>query len=464
MSAGQRRPFGCGSEGLVWLVLCAWGLLATSAGSARADVVELRGGGQIQGKVVPDPKNKDRVQVLLLQGRRPLSFQKGQIVRVIPKASALDGYVVKREKTAGTAEAQYELGYWCEQNRLTDLAKMHYELALGHDPDFELAHKKLGHTKVEGSWLTRDDLTAAQGLVKYKGRWVTPEEKTKLEDGDKLSAAQGSWLRRIRLLRQALMSGSSDRRREAESQLMAIRDSDAVRPLVRVFGQDEAPRRILLALVLSAIAGPESTAALVQRILDEPDSEVRTVTFDHLKQRNDAGVSRRFIRALGSEDVKVINRAAWALGNLNALESVPHLVPMLITYEDRIVVPPLDGGSLPTPNMPAAPGVVPRAYSNYGVVVTTPPAVSNGVIASGMGVIPWYGVPPGLVPGGNYAGPSKPPQDAHVETFTYQNVEVLGALQKLTGEDFGYDIEAWRRWVTRSFNPHPHPSRRVPQP
>src|SRR5690242_1345323 len=114
MSAGQRRPFGCGSEGLGRLVLCAWGLLATSAGSARADIIELRGGGQIQGKVVPDPKNKDRVQVLLLQGRRPLSFQKGQVVRVIPKASALDGYVVKREKAAGTAEAQYELGYWCE--------------------------------------------------------------------------------------------------------------------------------------------------------------------------------------------------------------------------------------------------------------------------------------------------------------------------------------------------------------
>jgi hypothetical protein len=465
MSAGQRRPIGCGLKGMWWLVLGTCGLMAASAGSARADIVELRGGGQIQGKVVPDPTNKDRVQVLLLQGRRPLSFQKGQIVRVVPKASPLDDYVVKREKAAGTAEAQYELGYWCEQNRLTDLAKLHYEQALSHDRDFELAHKKLGHTKVEGSWLTRDDLTAAQGLVKYKGRWVTPEEKTKLEDGEKLSAAQGSWLRRIRMLKQALMNGSADRRREAESQLMAIRDSDAVRPLVRVFGQDEAPRRILLALVLSAIAGPEATAALVQRVLDEPDSEVRTVTFDHLKQRNDAGVNRRFIRALGSEDVKVINRAAWALGNLNAVESVPHLVPMLITYEDRIVVPPLDGsGSIPSPSVPVTPGVVPRAYSNYGVVVTTPPAVGNGVIASGMGVVPWNGVPPGFIPGGNYAGPGKPIQDAHVETFTYRNVEVLGALQKLTGEDFGYDIETWRRWVTRSFNPHPNASRRVPQP
>jgi hypothetical protein len=465
MSAGQRRPIGCGLEGMWWLIVAASGLVGMATAPTRADVIELRGGGQIQGKVVPDAKNKDRVQVLLLQGRRPLSFQKAQILRVVPKASPLDDYVVKRQKAAGTAEAQYDLGYWCDQNRLTDLAKVHYEQALSHDPDFELAHKKLGHTKVEGSWLTRDDLTAAQGLVKYKGRWVTADEKTKRQDSEKLTAAQGSWLRRLRILRQALINGGADRRREAEAQLMAIRDPDAVGPLVRTFGQDEAPRRIVLALVLSAIAGPEATAALVQRVLDEPDSEVRTITFDHLKQRDDAGVTRRFIRALGRQEVDVINRAAWALGNLNAVESVPHLVPMLITYEDRIVVPPLDGGgSLPTPNMPVAPGLVPRAYSNYGVVVSTPPAVGNGVIASGMGVIPYYGTTPGYIPGGQYAGPAKPPQDAHVETFTYRNVEVLGALQKLTGEDFGYDIAAWRRWITRSFNPHPNPSRRVPQP
>jgi hypothetical protein len=246
--------------------------------------------------------------------------------------------------------------------------------------------------------------------------------------------------------------------------LMAIRDPDAVVPLLRVFGQDEAPRRILLSLVLSTIAGPEATAGLVQRVLDEADPEVRTITFDHLRQRDDSRVAGRFVRALGNEDVKVINRAAWALGNLNAVDSVPQLVSVLITSEERIVVPPLDGGSIPGPNIPVAPGLVPRAYNNFGVVATTPPMVSNGAVAMGLGVVPWYATTPGAIPGGMAALPSKPPQDAHVETFTYRNVEVLNALQKLTGQDFGYDIGAWRRWITSSFNPHPNPSRRVPQP
>jgi hypothetical protein len=49
-------------------------------------------------------------------------------------------------------------------------------------------------------------------------------------------------------------------------------------------------------------------------------------------------------------------------------------------------------------------------------------------------------------------------------TFTSRNVEVLAALQRLTGQDFEYDVARWRAWVARSFNPRPAPARRVPQP
>ncbi len=332
--------------------------------------------------------------------------------------------MTRRKKVASTAAAQFALGEWCDQHRLTDLARQHYESAVALAPEHEGAHKKLGHVQAQGAWLTRDDVSAAQGLVKYKGRWVTEEEKTKREASDRMSTAQGSWLRRIRMLRNAIVNGPPDRRREAESQLMAIRDADAVVPLVKVFGQDEAPRRILLALVLSTIGGNEATSALIQRVLDEPDAEVRSITFEHLKQRGDAGVANRFIRALAREDIKVVNRAAWALGNLEAVDSVPQLVAVLVTYEDRIVVPPLDGLAS-APSVPTSPGIIPRAFNNYGLVYTTPPAVSNGAIAMGLGGVPYGSLPPGSLPG-NYVAQSKPPADAHVETFTYRNVEVLG--------------------------------------
>jgi hypothetical protein len=272
----------------------------------------------------------------------------------------------------------------------------------------------------------------------------------------------------LKLLRQAILNGPNDRRREAESQLMSIHDPDAVGPLMRTFGQDEPPRRILLALVLSGIGGPASTSALVRRILDESDAEVRSVTFDHLKRRNDASVPGQFIRALGSSDVRVINRAAWALGNLNAPIAVPRLVTVLTTTEQRIVMEPPPNLNASTPAMVAtpAPGPTLRAMNNYGIVVQSPPAVGPGVVAYGIAAVPWYQMTPGVASSAGIPLGMPVPQlpEPKVATFTYHNTEVLAALQKLTGQDFGYDAAAWREWVARSFNPNPTPVRRVPQP
>ncbi len=441
-------------------------VIAWGDSPGRADLIELRGGGQVQGKAVPDPQNKDRVQVWLLRGRNPLSFQKGQVAKIVPQPSPLDDYVVKRAKVASTGAAQFELGSWCEENKLVDLARGHYETALKLEPSLDSVHRKLGHVYQDGTWLTRDDVNAAQGLVKYKGRWITAEEKAKKENVEQTTASQQSWLRQIRLLRQSILNGTNDRRRQAEATLMEIRDTDAVAPLVRVFGEDDPPRRMLLTLVLASIGSPEATKALIRRVLDEPDFDIRAATLEHLKKRDEPGVPGQFARALASENVIVINRAAWALRNLEAVEAVPRLVSVLITKEDQIVmVPPGETYNGNISEMSAG-GLVPRAVNNSGAVFSTPPQVSNGAVAYGLVAVPYYQMG-GLSIGGapsSIGAPLKGGPEPKVVTFTYRNVEVLSALQKLTGQDFGYDVDSWRRWIARSFNPNPRPARRVPQP
>ena len=49
--------------------------------------------------------------------------------------------------------------------------------------------------------------------------------------------------------------------------------------------------------------------------------------FDKLKDRDDPAVVSQLVRALASSDIQVINRAAWTLGNLGAVEVVPRLIP-----------------------------------------------------------------------------------------------------------------------------------------
>ena len=459
----MRRHGGRGGTIGSWVLSLA--VFVGAGVQAMSDTIELRGGGEIQGKVIIDPKKPDTVQVLLLKGRNPLTFESKQILKVIPKASPLDEYLARKQQLSATAPAEFELGLWCERNGLTDLARAHYATAIEHDKMFEPARRKLGHVQHDSQWLSPDELRQVQGLVKYKGRWVTEEARAKSEESAQLSAAQSTWARRIKMLRQAMVVGSEDRRREAEAELMQIREAEAVHPLVKVLGNDAAPLRSLLAHVLGAIPGKESNRALVDMLLAEPEDGVRNVILDRLKEHNEPGTIPQLVKALRSENVKVVNRAAWALGNLEAVASVPALVAALVTSEERIVIIPADAeaqGANTGGNV--GPGPVLMGMNRSTLAYLTPPAMAPGVVAYGAFSVPYIsqdqltgGVLGALPPAGRGPVP-------RIATYTYQNVEVLGALNKLTGQDFGYDGSAWRRWVDRSFNPNPKPVRQIPQP
>ncbi len=406
--------------------------------------------------------------VLTETGKTPLSFQKAQVVRVAAEPSALDEYLARRDKAPATAAGQYELGLWCEEHKLPDLAEVHYEAAVAKDKAFAPAHQKLGHVLVGDRWLTGDELREAQGLVKYKGRWVPKEERDRREAAAAAGAEQASWARRIRLLRQAIVAGPEDRRREAEEQLAEIRDPIAVAPLVRVLGDDTPDLRTMLDHVLGAIPGPEAASALVVRMLDEADPEVRHATLAELGRRTEPNVVPGLVRALRSSNPAVVNRAAWTLAQLGAVAAVPQLVPALITTQYRVVLDDgggaAAGGYVSTPPSPVA-GGAPVAYNGSSIGLPDrpgdrPPGRSPSAPARCR--TPTRPIRPATVTYGNASGSSGP--EPKVVTYSYQNVEVLHALVKLTGRDFGFDIPAWRRWVSTSFRADAAPARRVPQP
>ncbi len=321
----MRRHGGRGSPAGYWV--CCFALCLSVCARAAADIIELRGGGEIQGKVITDPHKHETVQVLLLTGKNPLTLQSKQILKVTPKASPLDEYLVKKQQLSATAPAEFEVGLWCEQNGLKDLARAHYEAAVERDRYFEPAHKKLGHVQRGSQWFSLDELRQMQGLVKYKGRWVTEEARAKREESAQLSASQTTWVRRIRLLRQAIVGGTSDRRREAEAEIMQIHDAEAVYPLLRVLGSDDVPMRTLLAHVLGTIPGKESNRALVDMLLVEPEDEVRNLVLDRIRENGDPGTIPQLVKGLRSENVRVINRAAWRWAVSRLRSRFPHLSP-----------------------------------------------------------------------------------------------------------------------------------------
>lgn len=248
---------------------------------------------------------------------------------------------------------------------------------------------------------------------------------------------------------------------------MELKDPEAVAPLVKVLGGQEADLRILLARALGAIPGDAASKALVDMVLREPEDHVRASILEPLRRREGDLVPSRLTRALKSPDVRVINRAAWALGNLDVFASVPRLLDVLVTVEERMVLVPSGG---PAYNGP--PGAL-MAFNGSSAAYLTGPVVGPGVVAFGATVVPYtFALDPfnngapitlGDGMGPRFVGADKGPQP-QIMTFTSQNVEVFSALNRLTGQDFGYDVDAWRAWVSRSFNPKPVPDRKAPQP
>nr|WP_303652752.1 HEAT repeat domain-containing protein [Paludisphaera mucosa] len=308
------------------------------------------------------------------------------------------------------------------------------------------------------------------------------DEKAKDDEQAQNTAGFASWVRRIKVLVQGVRAEAPDRRRDAEDQLLQLRDPEAVGPLVKVLGDQDADLRILLAQTLAEIPGEPAARALVDMILREAEDPVRAVVLDRLRSRDEPIVPSRLVRALRSSDVRVINRAAWALGNLDVFSSVPRLLDVLVTSEERVVLFPTNGGGGAYPGTGNPPLI---AYNGSSAAYMTGPVVGPGAVAYGAFVVPNTigldpyndGAPlsvgdgmgnPGTLGGFGYnagagVGADRGPQPGLV-TFTSQNVEVRAALNRLTGQDFEYDVPRWRNWVARSFNPRPDPGRRAPQP
>jgi hypothetical protein len=384
-------------------------------------------------------------------------------VKVVPEPGPLDEYFRRCDQVKETAEAQYEFARWCESRKLTGLAEVHDRRAVALDPSFGPSQKKLGRVRHGDRWLTRDELKEAQGLIKVGGRWVSKQEKDEIDGKTAATAAQASWGRRIKILHQTLVFGTNEKRLEAETQLVGIRDPAAVRPLVQALsGESESIRR-LLDHVLGGIPGPEAGSALVTRLLNEPEINLRGAALDELAHRRDPGTAAVLIQALKSRNPTVVGRAAWALAALQVNTAVPKLIPALVQVRRQVVWVPQashDGGFASLPSLPR--GVPP--FAPIGVL--TGPVVAPGAVAyGGTSTYAIDTMPGGLAAtSGIAAGAVQAPPMPQVVSTVINNPEVLEALVKLTGLNFGYDQLAWRRWLARGPRPQTPPARRVPQP
>ncbi len=412
--------------------ICALACLLALADSraAVADLVKLASGGELRGKIVKPRTNRDVVTIETLIGIE-VTVARSEMQFVTMRSLTVEEYESRLRKVRPTVEGHWELANWCKQKSLIKQRETHLLRVIELDPLHEAAHQTLGHVRNKGIWVTRDELMASQGYVKYKGRYITPQELELLEKTGAERKSEREWSQKIRQWMGWAAGGdlgTPAKLQDGWNSLEAIDHPDAAPAVARHLAEHEHREfRLLAVRILARLGGDKPIPGLVKLAIHDDDQEIRAAALQSLSADQQARAVPLFVNALQSEFNLVVSRAGAALGAIGNDKAVAPLIDALITsHEYKVRMPDNTPGYSFTVDGQQAGGFV------------LPPSIQAGLLAGQYpnGVIVLDGSPNGelsrtkLVP----------------VRVDQQNPEVLAALQKLTGKDFGYDQRTWHLW------------------
>jgi hypothetical protein len=404
------------------LSLLVAGVIALASATLAADTIKLEGGRTVRGQIVDEKSNNESLVVRLRTGNAEVTLARKQIQEIIREKDPLQEYEELKEKAQDTADDQFVLAMWCEANKLRAQRKTHLERAIELDPDHVQAREKLGYIRREGKWMTQAELKEARGLVRFGGRYVTPQEREILEQKKRQDGEEKEWHLRVKMWKGWMAGNDPAKARSGEDHLRAIDDPAAIEALLGHLGKDNSESvRILMCNILGNIPGDQAVLELLKRCIIDASSSVRWAAIDALAERDDPQAVRSLLGVLKSEHNTVVRRAAEALGALGDPTAVPGLIDVLVTKHKQVVV--RQGGSSFIGGQ--TPGVV-----DYE------PVVAPGVVA----FRPVIGY---QAQGVGFSAPSQ-----EVVTVQVENDEVRQALAQLTKEDYGFNQAAWRTWLS----------------
>jgi hypothetical protein len=179
---------------------------------------------------------------------------------------ALASYNARRDKTPNTADAQWKLALWCEQNGLKAEATAHLVAATRLDPGHEAAWKRLGYSKHDGVWKNPERLAAEKAAREVQ------------DQADRL------WRPRLTAWKIALADARTHD--EAERSLEAVSDPLALPAIWQVFvaGKKSDPLRAVA--MLGRLEGPAVSRALAVLAVRGATAEVRRAARETLRRRD----------------------------------------------------------------------------------------------------------------------------------------------------------------------------------
>jgi len=163
------------------------------ASAALADEVVLKNGSAFSGIVREDG---DRVVVELEFGT--MTFKKVDVRSISRNGEDVLSQFQQKLRTATDAKSMMELAAWARDKGLSGRASELYRKVIVLDPDQAEARKALGYEKVNGLWLTGDDLMTARGYVKVGGRWMMKDSADRVLEQETVARIESDRLAQLR--------------------------------------------------------------------------------------------------------------------------------------------------------------------------------------------------------------------------------------------------------------------------
>jgi hypothetical protein len=148
----------------------AFAALAGLAAGASADVVHLKNGRKLEGKA--ERREDGTLLLRTLHGTARLAA--AEVARVEPKRHLIDEHA-ERAAAVDVADAagQLALARWCLEHEWRAQAQVHAQYVVEVEPHNVAARTILDHTLLDGRWMPRAEALRAQGLVQYRGKWMS---------------------------------------------------------------------------------------------------------------------------------------------------------------------------------------------------------------------------------------------------------------------------------------------------
>lgn len=379
----------------------------------------MKTGEKVEAEVLEDLGERYRLRTLI----GIVDVDKDRVERIQKKKTPWERYEARRKQCPPTAAGHFDLAEWCHAQGLGSERLDELEAVIALNPDHAAARAALSYTKSKrGQW-----------IKKRSPRRPTPDQlaaKRQAEEEEWLARKLiAQWHVKVKAIHKGRLTAKKTSRRaekfrEGRELILAIRDPLAIGALTGVLSSGDLDARLLLVEALAQFAGDEATMNLVVIAVLDPSKAVRENAATALIPRRDDRVVTALREAMGSDEEFTLRNAAHTLGVLKAGPAVEDLIDILSTETLRRVVV----------SRPVYLGDIYSTFGGYHRVV------------HGRRLLRYRPMSIGCMGPGTFVG-----TDTHVETQagSLYRTEVQESLIAITGQNLGFDREAWRQWWRR---------------